>query len=216
MAPNKTKGRNTTGLSTPVSLTKRPKRAGSKKLVSDTIVQGQHLTFIKKGMASRQDDVSYMLVALMRSMSYSGRPWPDGGGGDEDEAGSTVSVTVGYTAFKDFCFHNLDYDPDHPLIVIGIPLHQHSFLEPPTILCCPRSQQGQGLVERDRALCPLQPSRPDSLHVCSAPPGTPMHSTIVFAGTQRVRARCPRKSPGPQSAATSLFAPPCIPKGTIV
>ena len=127
---------------------------GSKKLVSATTAQGQHPTIVEAGTALLQDHVSLKLDALIRTRSYPGRRQPEGGGGDEEEAMSTLSVTFGSPALKDFCFHNLDYDPDRPWIINGIPLHQHSFLEPPTKPHCPLSQQSQGLVERDSTLHP--------------------------------------------------------------
>ena len=95
MAPIKTKGRKTKGLLTPVSLTKRTERAGRKKLVSATTAQGQHPTIVEARTAALQDDVSLKLDALRRMRSYPVRRWPEGGGGDKDEAVSTLSVTVG-------------------------------------------------------------------------------------------------------------------------
>ena len=72
MAPIKTKGRPMEGLSTPVSLTKRTQRVGSKKLVLATTVHGQHPTIIEAGTAPLQDVVSLNLHPLMSTRFYPG------------------------------------------------------------------------------------------------------------------------------------------------
>ena len=64
MDPTKTNGRKLKGLSTPVSLTKRTQRVGSKKLVSATIAHGNHPTIVEAGTDSLQDVVILNMVLL--------------------------------------------------------------------------------------------------------------------------------------------------------
>ena len=61
MAPTKAKGKKTKGVTSLVSPTNIPKRAGDKKQVSATTVQGQHLMSPTEVASCDHDDVSQKL-----------------------------------------------------------------------------------------------------------------------------------------------------------